>query len=76
MQHNILLMLQRFITKNSSSSHAIFIVSGGSVAHAEICTRKEGGQLTRIILYRLDLKRPTEDAVSYLFICRLLLKGK
>lgn len=43
---------------------------------AQVCTRKEGEQMTRIILYRLDIKRPTEDAVSYVFICHLLLKGK
>lgn len=76
MQHDILLMLKHFMTKSLSSSGIIFIASGGTIAYTEICTRKKGEQLIRIILYRLDLKRPTEDAVSYLFIRCLLLKRK
>lgn len=42
----------------------------------QICTRKEGEKLTRVVLCRLGLKGPTEDALSYLFICCFLLKGK
>lgn len=59
MQHNVLLMLICFMTKSLSSSCTIFIVSGGTITHTAICNRKEKEQLTRIIPYRLPLKKMT-----------------
>lgn len=53
-----------------------YYVSGGTITHTEICTRKEGQQLTRIIPYRLDLKKMNRRCCFLSLHLSFAYKGK
>lgn len=56
------------VTLHDQNLVIFFIAPCGTTTYTEMCGRKGGEQLRRIILYGLDQKKPTGHANSYLFI--------